>query len=56
MIFSAASSSPRPMAMAARGAPPEPHSMANAVISIKMGVNRPTPVSADAPTSGIWPI
>ena len=56
MIFSARSCSPRPMAMAARGAPPEPASMAKAVISMRMGVNRPTPVRAWAPISGMWPI
>ena len=39
------------MAMAARGAPPEPAIMAKAVISIRMGVNRPTPVST-TPTIG----
>ncbi|MEI3114037.1 MAG: hypothetical protein V8T13_09015 [[Ruminococcus] lactaris] len=27
--------------------------MANALISIKMGVNKPTPVRAEAPTPGI---
>ena len=42
-----------PMAMAARGAPPEPIIMAKAVSSISSGVNRPTPVSADAPISGM---
>ena len=40
------------MEIAARGAPPAPASMANALISIKMGVNKPTPVRAEAPTPG----
>ena len=55
-IFSAFSLSPWPMAMAARGAPPEPAIMAKAVMSMRMGVNRPTPVRARPPISGIWPI
>ena len=41
------------MEIAARGAPPAPASMANALISIKMGVNKPPPVRAEAPTPGI---
>ena len=41
-----------PMEIATRGAPPAPASMANALISIKMGVNKPTPVRAEAPTPG----
>ena len=44
------------MEIAARGAPPAPASMANALISIKMGVNKPTPVRAEEPTPGICPI
>ena len=44
------------MAIAARGAPPEPAIMAKAVMSIRMGAHRPTPVRAAAPTSGICPI
>ena len=40
----------------ARGAPPAPQSMAKAVMSIRMGVNRPTPVRAAPPISGMWPM
>ena len=56
MIFSAVSLSLLPMEIAARGAPPLPAIMAKALISIRIGVNRPTPVSAEAPTPGIWPM
>ena len=51
-IFSAVLLSFFPMEIATRGAPPAPASMANALISIKMGVNKPTPVRAEAPTPG----
>ena len=56
MIFSARSWSFCPMAMAARGAPPAPAIMAKALIIISMDMNRPTPVRASAPTSGMWPM
>jgi len=55
-IFSACFLSPWPMAMAVRGAPPEPMSMAKAFRSIRMGVNRPTPVRAAAPIPEMWPM
>ena len=55
-IFSAVALSFFPMEIAARGAPPEPASMAKALISIRIGVNNPTPVNAAAPTPGICPI
>jgi len=51
--FSARSLSFFPIAMAARGAPPEPTSMAKAFSSIRIGVKSPTPVSAAAPIPGI---
>ena len=54
MILLASSRSPRPMAMAARGAPPEPASMAKAFMNIIRGMHRPTPVRAMAPTP--WPM
>ena len=50
-IFSAVLLSFFPMEIATRGAPPAPASMANALISIKMGVNKPTPVRAELPES-----
>ena len=56
MIFSACSFSPCPSAMAVRGAPPAPTSMAKAFSSIRMGVNRPTPVSAAAPMPAMCPM
>ena len=56
MIFSAVSLSFFPMNIAALGAPPEPDSIANAFINIKIGANKPTPVSAAAPIPGICPI
>ena len=36
------------MEIAARGAPPDPASIAQALISIRIGVNNPTPVNAAA--------
>ena len=56
MIFSAVSLSFFPMNIAALGAPPEPDSIANAFINIKIGANKPTPVSAAAPIPGICPM
>ena len=55
-IFSAVLLSFFPIKIAARGAPPEPASMANALISIRIGVNSPTPVNAAAPTPEICPM
>ena len=52
-IFSALSRSFWPIAIAARGEPPAPANMANAFISISIGTNSPTPVRAEAPTSGM---
>ena len=45
-----------PIAMAALGAPPAPAKVAKAFTSIKIGRQRPTPVSALVPVSGICPI
>ena len=56
MIFSASSLLPCPSAMAVRGAPPAPMSMAKAFRSIRIGANRPTPVSAAAPMPSMWPM
>ena len=56
MIFSACCRSPCPSAMAVRGAPPAPTSMANAFSSMRMGVNSPTPVSAAAPMPSMCPM
>ena len=42
-----------PIAIAARGAPPEPTSIAKALRSIRIGVKSPTPVSAAAPIFGM---
>ena len=56
IIFCAVSLSFFPIYIAALGAPPEPANIANALISISIGVNNPTPVNALAPMSGIWPI
>ena len=55
-IFSAVLLSFFPMDIAARGAPPEPASIAKALISIRIGVNNPTPVNAAAPTPEMCPI
>ena len=55
-IFSAVLLSFFPIEIAARGAPPDPASMAKALISMRIGVNNPTPVNAAAPTPGICPI
>ncbi|CUQ47551.1 Uncharacterised protein [Dorea longicatena] len=55
-IFSAVLLSFFPIEIAARGAPPEPASMANALINIRIGVNNPTPVKAAAPTPEICPM
>ena len=56
MMRCAPALSPRPIAMAARGAPPLPTSMAKALSSIRIGINRPTPVSAAEPVLGICPM
>ena len=56
IIFCAVSLSFFPIYIAALGAPPEPANIANALISISIGVNNPTPVKAFAPIPGIWPI
>ena len=55
-IFSASSFFPCPIEIAARGAPPAPAIEAKALISIKSGRQRPTPVNALVPTTGICPI
>ena len=55
-IFSARSRSPFPRLMDAIGAPPLPTSIANALMSVRIGTKRPAPVSAAAPTSAMWPI
>ena len=55
-IRSASAFSPLPMAMLARGAPPEYTSAAKADTSIISGKHTPTPVSAWVPTVGMWPI
>ena len=55
-IFSAVLLSFFPIDIAARGAPPEPASIAKALISIRIGVNNPTPVNAAAPTPEMCPI
>ena len=44
------------MAMDARGAPPEQISAAKAETIMISGMQTPTPVSAIAPSPGIWPI
>ena len=44
------------MKMDARGEPPMPISAANAEISVITGKVTPMPVSASAPSPGIWPI
>ena len=56
IITSAPSLSFAPMRIAARGAPPMPIRELNADISMMIGNVTPTPVSAAAPISGIWPI
>ena len=55
-IFSADSCSPFPIAIEARGAPPELINAANADTIIINGMHTPTPVSARLPSPGICPI
>ena len=55
-IRSAASASPRPMAIEARGAPPELTSAAKADTIIITGAQTPSPVSARLPPSAMWPM
>ena len=44
------------MKMEARGAPPVLTKAANAETIMMIGRHTPTPVSASAPSSGIWPM
>ena len=53
MTFSAFSFSFAPKKIDAFGAPPLPANIANALIIIRIGVNKPTPVNAAAPIPGI---
>ena len=53
---SAAFSSPWPIIMLARGAPPMPMRFAKADISMMSGKHTPSPVSAAAPSPGMWPM
>ena len=55
-IFSASASFPRPMAMDARGAPPEATKAEKAETIRISGIHTPTPVRARLPSTGIWPI
>ena len=54
--FCAVSMSPRPIAMDARGAPPELMSAAKAEMTMMIGRHTPTPVSARLPSPGMWPM
>ena len=53
MIFSAFFVFPAPLAMEQRGAPPMPNRLANAVMIVMMGSDRPIPVSASEEVWGI---
>ena len=55
-ISSADSLSLRPMAMEDRGAPPLLTRAAKAETIMMRGIQTPTPVSAIAPSSGMWPM
>ena len=45
-----------PKAMEARGAPPLPTNAAKAEMIRISGIHTPTPVSASAPSPGMWPM
>ena len=55
-IFSASACLPFPIAMEARGAPPEATKDANAETIRISGIQTPTPVNARLPSVGICPI
>ena len=55
MYLAARPSSPFPLAIANKGAPPFPKRFWNAVITVIIGKASPTPVRAAAPAPGMCP-